>query len=125
MTTTISVAGLFLALFLLVYLAFKGHSVIIIAPIVAMVAVIFSAGFDSHLMANYTEVYMTGFAKLRKELFPLVFIWGCLCEINGGKRVCGMPSPILSPAGLARKELYWQLSCAAQSLHTEAFPSLW
>lgn len=41
MTTTISVAGLFLALFLLVYLAFKGHSVIIIAPIVAMVAVIF------------------------------------------------------------------------------------
>ena len=44
MTTTISVAGLFLALFLLVYLAFKGHSVIIIAPIVAMVAVIFSAG---------------------------------------------------------------------------------
>ena len=55
MTTTISVAGLFLALFLLVYLAFKGHSVIIIAPIVAMVAVIFSAGFDSHLMANYTE----------------------------------------------------------------------
>ena len=42
MTTTISVAGLFLALFLLVYMAFKGHSVIIIAPIVAMVAVTIS-----------------------------------------------------------------------------------
>ena len=52
-----SLFGLFLALFLLIFLAFKGHSVIIIAPIVALVAVVFSAGGDAHLMANYTETY--------------------------------------------------------------------
>ena len=86
MTTTISVAGLFLALFLLVYLAFKGHSVIIIAPIVAMVAVIFSAGFDSHLMANYTEVYMTGFANYARNYFPLYLfgaVFAKLMEVSG------------------------------------------
>ena len=86
MTTTISVAGLFLALFLLVYLAFKGHSVIIIAPIVAMVAVIFSAGFDSHLMANYTEVYMTGFANYARSYFPLYLfgaVFAKLMEVSG------------------------------------------
>ena len=86
MTTTISVAGLFLALFLLVYLAFKGHSVIIIAPIVAMVAVIFSAGFDSHLMANYTEVYMTVFANYARNYFPLYLfgaVFAKLMEVSG------------------------------------------
>lgn len=53
-----SIFGLFLALFLLIFLAFKGHSVIIIAPIVAMVALVFSSGADAHLMATYTETYI-------------------------------------------------------------------
>ena len=66
-TTVISIIGLFLALFLLIYLAFKGHSVIIIAPIVAIVAVVFSSGGDSHVMANYTETYMAGFANYAKS----------------------------------------------------------
>ena len=86
MNTTVSLAGLFLALFLLVYLAFKGHSVIIIAPIVAMVAVIFSSGFDSHLMASYTEVYMTGFANYARNYFPLYLfgaVFAKLMEVSG------------------------------------------
>lgn len=77
MGTTFSVIGLFIALFLLVYLAFKGHSIIVIAPLVAVIAIVFSAGFDSHVMANYTEVYMAGFASYVKKYFPL-YLFGAI-----------------------------------------------
>lgn len=86
MNTTLSIIGLFLALFLLVYLAFKGHSVIIIAPIVASVAVLFSSGFQAHLMANYTETYMAGFANYAKSYFPLYLfgaVFAKIMEVTG------------------------------------------
>lgn len=41
MGTTIGIIGLFVAIALLVVLAFKGHSVIIAAPIAALIAVLF------------------------------------------------------------------------------------
>ena len=72
-----SIFGLFLALFLLIYLVFKGHSIVIIAPIVALVAVVFSSGGDAHLMAEYTETYMAGFASYAKSYFPL-FLFGAV-----------------------------------------------
>lgn len=81
-----SLFGLFLALFLLIFLAFRGHSVIIIAPIVALVAVVFSAGGDAHLMANYTETYMAGFANYAKSYFPLYLfgaVFAKLMEVTG------------------------------------------
>ncbi len=86
MSTVISIIGLFLALFLLIYLAFKGHSVIIIAPIVAIVAVLFSSGGDAHLMANYTETYMSGFANYAKSYFPLYLfgaVFAKVMEVSG------------------------------------------
>ena len=52
-------------------LAYKGYSTIITAPIVALLTLIVTTGFDSHLMANYTEVYMSGFANFVKSYFPL------------------------------------------------------
>lgn len=86
MNTVISIIGLFLALFLLIYLVFKGQSVIIIAPIVAVVAIIFSAGMDAHLMAEYTEVYMTGFANYARSYFPLYLfgaVFAKVMEVTG------------------------------------------
>ena len=56
---------------LVMYLAYKGYSTIITAPIIAMITIIFTTGFDSHLMASYTEVYMSGFANFIKNYFPL------------------------------------------------------
>lgn len=81
-----SIFGLFLALFLLIFLAFKGHSVIIIAPIVAMVALVFSSGADAHLMATYTETYMIGFANYAKSYFPLYLfgaVFAKIMEVSG------------------------------------------
>lgn len=86
MGTTVSVLGLILALFLLVFLAYKGHSVIVIAPIIAVVAIITSSGLDSHIMANYTEVYMAGFAGYVKNYFPLYLlgaVFAKLMEVAG------------------------------------------
>lgn len=91
MTTVISVIGLFLALFLLIFLAFRGHSVIIIAPIVATVAVLFASGFEVHLMANYTEVYMRGFANYAKNYFPLYLFGAVFAKIM---EVCGYADSI-------------------------------
>lgn len=62
------------------FLAYKGHSTIITAPIIALLTLIVTSGFNSHLMANYTEVYMTGFASFVKNYFPL-FMTGSLFAI--------------------------------------------
>ena len=59
------------------YLAYKGYSTIITAPIIAMITIILTTGFDGHLMANYTEVYMSGFANFIKNYFPL-FMTGAI-----------------------------------------------
>ena len=54
MGTTIGIIGLFVAIALLVVLAFKGHSVIIAAPIAALIAVLFSYGLQGHFRAYET-----------------------------------------------------------------------
>lgn len=56
---------------LIMYLAYKGYSTIITAPIIALITIIITTGFKGHLMANYTEVYMLGFANFIKNYFPL------------------------------------------------------
>ena len=62
------------------FLAYKGYSTIITAPIVALLTLIVTTGFDSHLMASYTEVYMSGFASFVKNYFPL-FMTGAIFAI--------------------------------------------
>ena len=72
MGTTIGIIGLFVAIALLVVLAFKGHSVIIAAPIAALIAVLFSYGLKGHFMASYTITYMSGFANYAKNYFQSI-----------------------------------------------------
>ena len=75
-----SIRGLILSLVLIMFLAYKGYSTIITAPIVALLTLIVTTGFDSHLMASYTEVYMSGFASFVKNYFPL-FMTGAIYAI--------------------------------------------
>ena len=72
-----SILGLILSLILIMYLAYKGYSTIITAPIIAIITIILTTGLDGHLMANYTEVYMSGFANFIKNYFPL-FMTGAI-----------------------------------------------
>ncbi|MBO3446514.1 GntP family permease, partial [Clostridium sp. CCUG 7971] len=67
----ISILGLIFSLAIIIYLAYKGYSTIITAPIIAIITILVTTGFDSYLMANYTEVYMVGFSNFIKNYFPL------------------------------------------------------
>lgn len=74
---SMSVLGIFVSLVLLMYFAYRGVTVLVLAPTVALLAVLISSGMDAHLMANYTEIYMAGFAGFAKKFFPL-FLFGAI-----------------------------------------------
>ncbi len=66
--------GIFLGLALLMFLAYKGMSIIWVAPIAALV-VAFTGGLE--LIPAYTDAYMTGFVGFTKAWFP-VFMLGAI-----------------------------------------------
>ncbi len=71
--------GILLSLCLLIYLAYRGWSVILLAPILALLATCFSLfdGGEVHLLATYTETFMTNAANYVKNYYP-VFLLGAL-----------------------------------------------
>ncbi|XVG96312.1 GntP family permease [Eubacteriales bacterium KG125] len=79
MSSAIGIIGIIISLALLMYLAYKGWSVILLAPLLALVAVIFAgfAGEPSHLLATYTERFMVSLANYVKSYFPM-FLLGAL-----------------------------------------------
>jgi H+/gluconate symporter-like permease len=66
--------GILLALALLITLAYRGHSVLVVAPISAAVAVIFAG---APLLASYTQVFMPALGGFVVSFFPL-FITGAI-----------------------------------------------
>ena len=66
--------GIFIGLALLMFLAYRGMSIIWIAPICAMVVAL-TGGLD--LLPAYTDSYMTGFVGFAKSWFP-VFMLGAV-----------------------------------------------
>src|SRR5665647_6926 len=75
----IGVIGIVLSLGLLIFFAYKGWSVIIIAPLLALLAASFAifSGGSFHLLATYTEVFMVSLAGYVKSYFP-IFLLGAL-----------------------------------------------
>lgn len=76
METVIGVAGIFLSLVLLMVLAYRGISVILLAPVLALLAVVLSGDGD-RLLAFYTQVFMHGLLGFVVKYFP-VFLLGAL-----------------------------------------------
>ncbi|MBB6451340.1 H+/gluconate symporter-like permease [Geomicrobium halophilum] len=75
--------GIFLGLLLLMILAYRGWSIIWIAPICAGIVALFG-GLD--LLEAYTETYMGGFVNFAKTWFPVFMlgaIFGKLMEYTG------------------------------------------
>lgn len=75
--------GIILGLAVLMFLAFRGWSIIWIAPICALVVAIFG-GLD--LLPAYTETYMGGFVGFTMSWFPVFLlgaIFGKLMEATG------------------------------------------
>lgn len=73
----VDILALLFSLALIMFLAYRGHSTIVTAPIVALLTVILTSKGASHLMVNYTEVYMSGFSGFVKNYFPL-FLTGAI-----------------------------------------------
>lgn len=67
--------GIFLSLFLLMYLAYRGINVLILAPLLAMLAVLFSGGLP--VLATYTQVFMKALGNYIVLYFPL-FLLGAI-----------------------------------------------
>ena len=87
----INIIALIISLSLIMYLAYKGYSTIITAPIIGLLTLLLTFGLNSHLMVNYTEIYMSGFAGFVKNYFPL-FLTGAIFaklmeEANYGKSI--------------------------------------
>ncbi|WMJ79499.1 GntP family permease [Clostridium sp. MB40-C1] len=73
----LGVIGVIISLALLMYLAYRGITVLVLAPILALFATIMSEGANAHIMATYTEIFMKAFAGFCKSYFP-VFLLGAI-----------------------------------------------
>ena len=67
-------AGILLGLSLLVWLAFRGWSVLLLAPVAALIAAAFAG---EPLLAHWTQTFMGGAAQFLGQFFPL-FLMGAL-----------------------------------------------
>jgi H+/gluconate symporter-like permease len=80
----IGVIGIILSLVLLIWLAYRGITVLILAPLLALFAVLLNGNVP--LLASYSEVFMSSFAGYAKSYFPLFLlgaIFGKLMEDSG------------------------------------------
>jgi H+/gluconate symporter-like permease len=107
----LSIAPILLSLALLMFLAYRGISVLILAPAMALLAVLLSP--DAPLLASYTQVFMKalgGFVALFFPLFLLGAIFGKLMEDSGAARV--IAARIIDWLGAGRAVLAIVLACA-------------
>lgn len=72
----LSLFGILLSLLLLMWLAYRGISVVILAPVLSMLAVLLSAP-PNELLGSYTQVFMQGMGGFAIKFFP-VFLLGAL-----------------------------------------------
>jgi H+/gluconate symporter-like permease len=108
----LGIIGIIISLGLLIYLAYKGISVLILAPVLALLAVLFQGG-STHILANYTEVFMVNFAGYAKTYFPIFLlgaIFGKIMDDSGAAK--SIAHAISSKLGKDKAILAVVLSCA-------------
>ena len=79
--------GIFLSLALLMYLAYRGINVLILAPFLALLATVFAGGLP--ILATYTQVFMSALGDYLVKFFPLFLlgaIFGKLMADSGSAR---------------------------------------
>lgn len=106
-----SILGILIALMLLMVLAYRGISVLILAPLMALLAALFSA--DAPLLASYTQVFMPALGGFVIAFFPLFLlgaVFGKLMEDSGDATV--IAQAITRALGAQRAILAIVLACA-------------
>jgi len=105
------VAAILLSLLLLMYLAYRGLSVLLLAPLLAVLAALLSQ--DVPVLASYTQVFMKAlgnFVVLYFPLFLLGAIFGKLMEASGAAAT--IARWIIDILGTSRAVLAVVLACA-------------
>ena len=72
--------GILLGLALLMWLAYRGWSVLLVSPIAALVAATFSG---EPLLAHWTQTFMSGAARFVAQWFPLFLLGGLFGKLMG------------------------------------------
>ena len=83
----IGLTGIILSLVLLMYLAYRGITVLVLAPFLACLAVLFAG--DLPLLATYTQVFMSAAGRFVMTYFPLFLLgalFGKLMDDSGSAR---------------------------------------
>ncbi|HHP7233928.1 MAG TPA: GntP family permease [Desulfobacterales bacterium] len=83
----IDILAILIALGLLMYLAFRGVTLLILAPAMALLAALIAGGLP--LLAAYTQIFMTGAGDFIIAFFPLFMlgaIFGKLMEDSGSAK---------------------------------------
>jgi H+/gluconate symporter-like permease len=106
----LSIAGILLSLAALMYFAYRGVSVLLLAPAAALLAVAFS---EAPLLASYTQVFMKAlgsFVALYFPLFLLGAVFGKLMEASGAANA--LAAAIAARLGRERAVLAVVAACA-------------
>lgn len=84
----LGILGILVSLLLLIVLAYRGWNVILIAPLCALVGLLFG-GFDAPILATYTQVFMPALGNYLIKFFPLFLlgaVFGKLMDDSGCAR---------------------------------------
>ena len=107
----LGVIGIIVSLGLLMYLAYRGINVLVLAPIMALLAVLISG--DAHLLLpTYTQVFMKELGGYLLRFFPLFMlgaIFGKLMDDSGSAK--SIAHWIVTKVGKERAVLAIVLSC--------------
>ena len=105
------ILGICLSLFGLMYFAYRGINVLVLAPIMAVFATFFDA--NAPMLASYTQVFMPALGGYLLNYFPLFLlgaIFGQLMGDSGAARVIG--ESLTAKVGVEHAPLAVVLSCA-------------
>ena len=103
--------GILLSLALLMYLAYRGLNVLILAPLLALLALLFS-GEMALLLPTYTQVFMKAMGGYVIQFFPLFLLgalFGKLMDDSGSARA--IAHGIVAKVGSQRAVLAIVLAC--------------
>ncbi|MFJ6131470.1 GntP family permease [Janibacter terrae] len=106
---SLGLVGIVLSLGLLMYLAYRGINVLILAPILALLATLLAGG---PLLATYTQVFMPALGKYAITYFPLFLlgaIFGKVMDVSGSAKA--IADFIVDRIGASRAILAITLAC--------------
>ena len=107
----IGLLGVSLALGLLIFFAYRGVSVLLLGPIMALIAALFATG--TPLLASYTQVFMGSAGNFITQFFPLFLLGAIFGKLMDDSRAAeSISQTIVGKLGSERAILAVVLACA-------------